>query len=73
MCCTLRHTQTNGKNPQGAVTDMGDTILINRGFTFDHGHCMRYDLFQVKWPKKLGIGLESFIAGPGAFNDKWLP
>ena len=34
---------------------------------------MRYDHLQAKRPQTLDIGLESFIVGPVAFNEKQLP
>ena len=41
FCVLHPETHTDKrKKLQGAVTDMGDTILINRGLTFDCGHCI---------------------------------
>ena len=48
MCNILRHIQTHRKKLQGAVTARGDTILTDRGLTYDRGHCTFYRALAVR-------------------------
>ena len=58
-CSSLRHTKTQRKRPDGAVIDMGDTIITNAPLMFYNAYCTNWICAKLSWDtNKNGVQIE---------------